>query len=289
MLETPTADTDVTSEDHTPYAQSVNAGRPARGHMCRWVLGAGRQRLTHLALSRPSRASRRFAAGNILLLSLGMALAAFANTGWSVLERGPGQRDPQTAPAGKGWWRLAESPAAENPASLNRVTPVAAWWSVPIAALAAAITFVVSGLVNWLLLAIIAGASAGALRGRLQGTQRLKCAIHYSTAWIVPMLIAVLPAMLRPLAHLAGVNGWRTLQSQSIFDAPAIIIAAVCVLLWWFWLIRLASTIPEESRQSAARFFILWTPMLAVLVLGCLALGLYMLAERLGSIPGLAW
>lgn len=289
MLETPIPDTDVTSEDHTPYAQSLTAGKPARWSMCRWVLGAGRQRLTHLALSRPSRASRRFAAVNLFLLSFAMALAVFANTGWRVVECGPGVRDPRTQPQSAGWWLAAQSPAAQNPASLTRLTPVAAWWSVPIAAITAGITFVAAGLVNLLLLVFVAAGSARALRGQQLGNKRLKCAIHYSTAWILPMLVALLPAVLRPLAHLSAVNEWNAFRSQTAFDAPAVLITVVCVLLWWFWLIRLANTVPVESRRFAVRYFMIWTPMLAVVVLGSLAVGIYVLSTRLGSAEGLAW
>jgi hypothetical protein len=103
------------------------------------------------------------------------------------------------------------------------------------------------------------------------------------------MLIAALPAILRPVAHLAAVKEWKALRSPSLFDAPAVIIAVVCALLWWFWLIRLANTVPHESRRPVSRCFMLWTPMITVVVLGGVAFGLYTFATRLGSSAGLAW
>jgi hypothetical protein len=103
------------------------------------------------------------------------------------------------------------------------------------------------------------------------------------------MLVAVLPAILRPLSHLAKVKGWSASRSQRLFDAPAVTIAVLCALLWWFWLIRLANTVPRESRRPASRFFMVWMPLIVVLVLGGVAFGLYSLAMRLGSTAGFAW
>jgi hypothetical protein len=256
--------------------------------MCRWVYAAGSQRLAHLSLMRPSAASRRFARLNALLLALTAAVAVFANTGWHVVQRGPGIDPTKAVPAGKGWGQVVARPPS-LPVQADRVTPVSLWWNLPWAAMMAPITLVLTLATGLLLVWIIGRGSQRALRGASAGTPRLRCAVHYGTAGVNLVALALAVSILRPLGLVGQVRGWTLLKSPALFNIVIVLLALVGLASWWFWLIRLAETTPKETRRTASRYFVAWAPLWAVVLGGGVAGGIYVLMHRLGEYISLAW
>ena len=98
----------VTSSDHTPYAEPGEK-KVTWFRMCRYVFTAGNQRLSHLALTRTSPASRRFAWRSILLFSFAVTLFVVCHYGWFELVLDPNQFNPPLEPEGRGWVRFVEN------------------------------------------------------------------------------------------------------------------------------------------------------------------------------------
>jgi len=257
------ADAAVTGEDRTPYAQELETGRARRWRMVRWVIRARQERICHLGLMRPSRASGRFARRNILLLAIAVGLAVFANCGWHVVERGPGIDAGRDHPTGRSWARVAEFQS--DPARYHRdVQPISLWWNPPWATTGAAVCF----LVAWITLAVmVAGIGLGARRaaGGPAGGCRLHCAVQYSTAWMALLGVAAVLFVLRPLSYLRPWIGSPAWSKPRVVDTAAVLACAAVVMLWWFWLLRSAAAAPPARRHRARRFFMLTAPVGAVI------------------------
>ena len=281
-------DVSTTSEDHGVYAERLAEGRSGWGAMCKSVFGAGKHRLAHLGLARPSRPARRFCRINLFLLSVGMGLAAFSNAGWHTVNRGPRIDPAEQQAAGSGWWLAIENTAAKvGPAS--RLRPVELWLNMPAATVSAIIVLVAALIVFAVLVRLIGYGASRAIGAQQSEPPRLRAAIHYATAWSTLLMLATVPVFVRPLAYMAEVAEWNLPLSRAVFDVPAVLLALAGMLLWWFWLIRLGETVPREARRSVNRFFVLGVPVLSVLILGGGAWGTSALVDYVIKALNFAW
>ena len=279
---------DVTSEDHTPYARALTDGVRGYGAMCRWVWAAGKHRLNHLGLCQPSPASRRFTWTSVTLFSAAIVLAVFSNAGWHVVTRAPGSLATSPAPQGRGWWRAVTRPA--NPQDrFADVLDTDLWWNLPYAILTALATGIVVMISGLLLARLIGWLTRRALRGQSREEPRLVCAVAYSTAWLVWMTLATIIIALRPLAQLSRVGQWPVAVPSAFFEVPAAILVMAGMLMWWFWLIRLAQTTPKDSQASVGRIFLIWTPPWTAFFVALVVFGYREGAPRLAKALNLAW
>lgn len=274
-------DADVTSDDHTPYAEAGAAGFRAYRLMCRWVYGANKQRLAHLGLVRPSHASRKFARQSLLIASVATAIFVFANAGWHVVQPISAER---TQPQGKGWWQAID----RGDSTLGAHAGAALWWNLPWATVAAVAALVLTLVVGFVLVWWVGRGAQRALRGSLQGTPRLRCAVQYSTAWVQPLVLALVILAMSPIGWLVGTSNLGRL-SAPVFQLPAALLAAAGLLLWWLWCVRLGQTTPAETRTAVSRYFLLWTPLWCALIAGAAICGAWYAAPHLMRTMNLHW
>ena len=277
---------DITSRDHTPYAVARDEGKHAWWIMCKWVIAAGSQRLAHLALTRPSAASRRFSRLNLLLLSVLVAGAVGTNWMWHPVHRGPGIPVGGETPTGKGWWQVVQSPM---PPSDDQVTVASVWWNPPAAMIAATLAGLTCMLLGMIAVWFVGRCSQRAVVGSHTGEPRLRCALQYSTAWLIVFFPAALGACGRVLSRISTVADWSMKVPVRAFDVPIVLVSLAGTLFWWFWLVRLGGTVPKDTRGSVGRFVLLWTPLLAVLFVGAGVAVVYISMQRITPALDLSW
>lgn len=256
------ADTRATSADITPYAQAYATGQAGWRRMCDWVWYARWERLKHIALMQRSVASARFARIATLLMAAGLALLQAARYGWHWVASSPFPGATGAfKPAGRGW--------------LHAVGNL--WWNPAHTIIVTAISFASA----WLLLSLVTWlVRVGVNRAHkppYRHEWRMTAATDYSLAWCVPLLAASLVASLRLFSTLGVAAGWSWYPSTKGLDRLAGVVAWVAVILWWFWLIRLASTAPGRTRSRVVAFFTVGVPMIA----GAAAVGWWFALDRL--------
>ena len=252
----------ATGDDVTPYAHSYALGKYHYRGMCKWVWLAGWERLKHLAQMRASAASRRFARTNILLFALGMGIFQLTQTGWRHVTGLP-RLDPtiSTQPAGDGWVHVAAAPRPLPP-NLLPETNVDLWWNPVQAGIAAASGIAVGLILMWLLLVIIRAWVTRAHLPPYRSEQRMTAAIHYSTAWGLPMFVAALLAGLGPLSLIGMMEQWHWYPPQRGFVILAAVFAGFGAIMWWFWLIRLGATAPAKTRRRVITVLAVAAPLM---------------------------
>jgi hypothetical protein len=276
-------DNRVTGADVSPYAKAYTHGSGGWRLMCEWVWLAGTQRLKHLALMRASMASRRFARINIALLTIGLAVFQLTQVGWhrvTVAE----SRNPATPanPRGQGWLHVASAP---RPLRLD--TPpqeeVDLWWSLPQAALAVVTAIPAAALLTWVVLILIRAGITQAYKPRYRMEGRMAAALHYSTAWAVPLTVAGLVTGFFCLSHAAAIARWTWVPPQTGFVLAAAAVGGFSVAMWWFWLVRLAYTAPLKSRGRVAAFVGLVAPLIVIAAAAAWYFGLQLLHQELSK------
>lgn len=269
-------DSRVTGQDVSPYANSYSAGTSGWRTMLEWVWFAGSDRLHHLALMRASAASRRFHRINLLLLSLGLAVFVAAHTGWRWVSRTPAiEPTGSITPLGRGWLHAAAAPRP-LPLDLPPERAVDLWWSPVQMVIGLASGF----LAAWVLLTVVAMLVRVAVT-RAHGEtyrheQRMTAALHYSTAWSIPLLVAALVASLVPVSYVSEMARWMIRPAAFAFETAAGVVAALGGVLWWFWLVRLGATAPPRARGRVSVCLAAVAPLLFV---GLLLSGGYALRQ----------
>ncbi|NOX59904.1 MAG: hypothetical protein GXP29_13750 [Planctomycetes bacterium] len=279
----------ISRDDHTPYAVAREEGTRGFLTMCRWVWRSGKNRLAHLCLTRPSIHSRRFARINILLFAIAVMFCIFANASLHAVRRGPGIEGESATPTGKGWWQAVECADASGRIRPSNITVSSVWINAPWAAVAGCIGLVSVLILGMVLMALVGSRAQRSVHLDDRVEPRLRAGIHYSTAWLVFLTLAALILCVRPLAVMKEVAGWPIIPKPLFVDATALLVGLMGLMLWWFWLIRLGGTVPERSRQSVTRFFVLWGPLTVAVLVGVAAYGLYLVAENLPHRLGLSW
>ncbi|UCG15355.1 MAG: hypothetical protein JSV19_08645 [Phycisphaerales bacterium] len=276
----------VTAEDSTPYAQAGGGGWFG---MCLWVYGAKRQRLAYLALIRRSRASTRFVRISLLVFALAVALFAMPHLGWRVVSVDPSMESATmesfrgTEPSGRGWFRVASMPA-DQPLRPGRLTPVAAWWNLPHAAIGVPASFVIALVGGWLILAMVQAGTERSLTGPFRGQGRFEAALRYGSAGTLWFAAGGVISLLLVLSNAGAVRGWScTPPRVGVYVVLAIVMSAG-LLGWWFWLIRIAGTAPPPTRTRIVVFYSIWTPLLTAAVIAVGAAGLWLGMRWLASV-----
>ena len=225
--------------------------------MCKWVFLAGKERLKHVALMRSSAASKRFCAINVLAVTLGLGLVQATHAGW---HRG-GDSFEAAKPTGRGWLAVVKSPGTSVSAIEERVE---LWWNPAQAIVGGAVGLIAAlAVIRLALMLVRIGAELSHLE-RYRGEQRMTAALHYSTAWLAPVLLAVLVVAARPLATFARAAGSGWYPAPASMNLLAGVTGGFAALMWWFWLIRLGTTAPADMRGRAIGFYAIGSPALAI-------------------------
>ncbi len=245
--------------------------------MCEWVWFAGADRLNHLGLMRASAASRRFARLNVLLLAVGAALLQGNSVGWCWVTDSIIVETPETAArTGLGWVHVASAPRPLPLGPASEV-PVDLWWNPVQALLAMASGFVFALVGLSLLLRLVQWGVTWAHPAPHRGEQRMTAAIHYGTAWFVPVFLAAPVAVLRTVAYFGEVQQWTWYPSREGFILSAGVLGGFGAAMWWFWLVRVAATARARARGRVVAFVAVAAPMIAAAA----AIGWWLGLERL--------
>ncbi len=255
-------DRTATSDDTTPFAEAYSHELPGHRKMWKWVWTAPAGRIKHLGLMRASAAARAFSRRYLLLLAAGLGLLLATHYGWQAVSASPGiEATGSIKPQGRGWLHVAAMP---NPYRVTAApaTPVDLWWNAPQAVIAGVAGIVSGLLLLWIVFVMIRGGVQAVHASRYRGEGRMTAALHYSTAWSVPLLVAALLLVIRPMSRMGDIAKWAWHPSRYALDLTAGIVAAVTFVFWWFWLLRLGSAAPAETRSRVEWFFGLGVPVI---------------------------
>lgn len=279
----------VTNTDVTPYGLAHGKGRRGWIAMCKWVWAAGSHRIKHVALMRSSTASRRFAWNNILITTLAVTICCLARSGWhEVANTSPEAVAEPAQPLSEGWLLVTSTPrplAPDHPSD----SPTDLWWSVPQASVAAAMGVLLTWMMIWLALLMIRGIARTAYKPPFDQEQRATAALHYSTAWLLPVAAAALMAALAPLSAISTIAGWPIQSPQSLFEISAGVIVGIAAGAWWFWLVRVGTAAPNPIRKRVTGFFVVGPPLIVVGVSVSAYFGLGFLYSLLVQTMGLGF
>jgi len=270
----------VTGDDVTPYAVAFEKGRAGWRAMCEWVWFASTERLKHLALMRSSAASRRFALNNTLLLGISLGLFLATEVGWRwVSNSAVVEPSGSTQPRGYYWYHAASAPrplSAETAAE----SPVDLWWNT----IQALIVFVsgsaVALLLLWMLLRVLRHGVGRAHRAPYDAERRMTAALHYCTAWWLPVVVGLLVLGFRPLSYVGAMSEWSWYPPKHGFELAAGVVCGLGAILWWFWLIRMGAAAPAKTRGPVLFYVCVGPPVL----LGIFGTVWYV-GLRLGYVP----
>lgn len=274
-------DVHATGADVTPYAKAFARGEPGWRPMLEWVWFAGSERLKHLALMRVSAASRRFVRLNVILLALGLAVFQVSGVGWKQVTASPElESTGSITPTGRGWLHVAEAPRP-LPAGQAPEVPVDLWWNPVQAILAFVAAWLTAMFVMWVMLVLARSGVRHAHTRSYREEQRITAAIHYSTAWSVPILFGAIMASLRPLAYAGELERWAWHAPTRVFLMSAVVFAGFGAVMWWFWFIRLGWTAPAKTRSRVVAFWALGAPLVVAVLAAGWWYGLKVLQEPL--------
>lgn len=252
----------ATSDDTTPFAQAFAHDQPGHRRMWNWVWTAREPRLKHLALMRTSAAARRFSLPYFLLLSAALGLLLGTHFGWRAVSASAGiEETGSVRPLGKGWLHVAAMPVPFRTTS-PPATPVDLWWNAPQAIVATVAGFVSGIILLWMLFLMIRMGIKISHARPYRNEERMTAALHYSAAWAVPLMLSGLVLFLRPFSRLGPILQWSWYPSKSVVEFLAGFLATISLVLWWFWLLRLGSTAPADTRGRVSWFVGLGVPVL---------------------------
>lgn len=279
----------VTGVDVTPYAKAYSLGQSGWQRMFEWVWFAGRERLKHLALMRASAASRRFALLNILLLAAGLGLFQTTLVGWRWVTRLPAiEPTGSTEPGSPGWIHLAAAPRPLPPDQAPEV-PVDLWWN-PAQSVLGAVTAGTAGLIAmWLVLLLVRAGARWAHIPSYRKEGRMTAAMHYSTAWGIPIFVGAIVLGLSPASFAGTMAQWWWCPPQRVFVLAAAVLAGFGMTMWWFWLGRLGATAPARTRGRVIAFLAIGPPLIVALAAAGWWWGLRLLYDPLFRMWNLAF
>lgn len=253
----------VTGQDVTPYARAYSFGQSGWQRMGEWVWFSGAERLKHLALMRSSAASRRFAWLNVLLLALGLSLFQGTQVGWRwVTQSAATESSGSTQPAGDGWIHVAAAPRP-LPSNLAPEISVDLWWNPWQSCIAVLTSFAAGVLLLWLALYAVRAGVTRAHAPAYRGESRMSAAIHYGTAWVVPLFLATLVLGLSPVSYIGAMAQWSWYPPRRGLVIGAGVLAGFGAIMGWFWLARLGMAAPARTRRRVAGFFVLGASVIA--------------------------
>ena len=274
---------EVVSDDTTPYADRARRRYP---RMMWWVLLAGNYRLSHVARMRRSRSSLWFAGLGVFMLALACTLIVLPTHGWErIMDYGDSYPDGYPQPAGRVWELTGKVP---SPPGLGSGEPVLVrlWWNPGLWTMSIIINFVMVLLLAWFLIYWVTVWSNRALLPEYRGKKRFTAAIDYSTAHMPLLLLAACcygSSLLHPLGRILQ---WDFQWPIFFHFAPAYLIGGFGLFVMWFWFLRMAHTAPPTTVGSISRYFGLWAPLAAIIIIGGWMVGQHygipLLAKGLG-------
>ncbi len=275
----------VTSDDTTPFAQTSRRNRQARRIMRRWVYTASGTRLTHLALIRRSPASRAFVRWHLLVLGLAAACAAFSSVGWHrVVRTADNASLLRTSPSGRSWVSVVSGDVSPVTLGLTSL-----WWNPVQAAIAVTLSFVSGWMVACMMIGVLNWSAKRITGIHDRSQERLLGAIHYSTAWCFPAMVGSLVLLALPIRDMIVLAGFRLVPPRGVVEGTAAAIAGLAALMWWFWLTRVASTLPETFRTRSLVYFSLVAPAVCAGLLVGWLMGMQRLFALLWPLFKLTW
>ncbi len=228
--------------------------------MCHWVYFAGSHRLKHLALMRSSAASRRFAWLMMTMTALALGVFQLSIVGWrGVTSLAAVEETGSITPAGQ-LWRHVASRARPLPAGLAPQTAVDFWWNPAQSATGFVLGLLSGGISLWFFLWLMRAGLAKSHRLAYRHELRMSAAIHYSMAWLVPLGVTCAVMLFLPLIQAGYIVGWLGVSAPDVLEISASIVAAIGLILWWFWLLRLGATAPQDTRQRVVAFMAIGPP-----------------------------
>ncbi len=252
----------ATGVDLSPYAQAYLAGELGWFAMCKWVWFAGAGRLNHLARMRSSAASRQFLCINLTFFSLGLALFQTSQVGWRWVSAVPAiEPTGSIAPRGGGWRHVAETPRPLPP-TLAPESYVDLWWNPSQMVIAMVGAFVGGWFIAGLAMLLLRWGMSLAHLAPLRREQRMTAALHYSSAWLIPLVLAAGLLAPVPLAYIGAIARWSWHPPRVMFEVAAGAVAALTVVWWWFWMLRLGSTAPPRTRGRVSFFVAAGAPLI---------------------------
>lgn len=233
--------------------------------MCRWVYLAGTQRIKHLALMRASAASREFALFHVTLLAMALGLFQLTVSGWKWVTVSPAvEASGSVLPSGKGWLHAAAAPRPLPPGHPVE-EPADLWWNAGHAALGFAAGLILAWILLRLVLVAIRAGVTKAHTPDLRPEERMTAAVHYGTAWFLPLVTACLISLLYIPAQISSLAEWSAQLPAAAVTVVAGVVTAAGLFAWWFWLVRLASAAPPRSRGRVMAFMMFGVPLIAAL------------------------
>lgn len=199
---------------------------------------------------------------SILLLALSLGLFRAMHMGWRWVGGSPSLGPP--APTGEHWFHVVAAPHPLPPGQPLE-DPVGLWWN-PLETVVAVVIATAAGLLlMWLTMLLMRAGVIWAHRPPYRREQRMTAAIHYSTAWSVPVVLGAAAVGLRPLSYMGTIARWSWCPQERVFLISAAVLGGFGIIMWWFWLVRLGATAPARTRGRVIVFFTLGAPLVIAL------------------------
>lgn len=260
-------DARVTDVDTTPYARAYAQAEMGWRGMLNWVWYATTERLKHLALMRCSAASRRFRWINVSIAAGMLGVFLVARVGWQRTHApAVAETATEVRPAGDAWRRVAALPRP-LPADLPPDRAVDLWWNPAQFGLALAVGVPSAYLMLLSLLGLQSGMITLAHARAYRRDGRMTAAVHYGTAWFVPMGVSTALLLLLPATYVTDLHGVSWSPPSEYVELAAAVFATFGVVLWWIWFIRLGATAPPRTRGRVIATMVAGLPLLLIAAL----------------------
>lgn len=254
----------VTDVDTTPYARAYAGEDYGWLAMLNWVWYARTERLKHLALMRSSAASRQFRLINLAILAAMLGVFIMTQAGWRRTFAPPvANVSIEAKPQGDGWRRVSSLPRP-LPTDLPPDRPVDLWWNPAQFGLALAIGVPGAFVGGFALLTLLRLSFTMAHQKSYRRGGRMTAAVHYSTAWFVPLGISAIILLLLPVTYVADLQRVSWTPPTEYVELAAAVFTAFGLVLWWFWFMRLGATAPPRTRWRVVTMMALAPPLLVI-------------------------
>lgn len=254
----------VTDVDVTPYARAYAGEEYGWRAMLNWVWYARAERLKHIALMRSSAASRQFRLINVSILAMTLGVLLMSRVGWQWTYAPPvAEAAMEAKPRGDAWRRVAGLPRP-LPADLPPDRAVDLWWNPAQFGLALAVGIPAAYLVLLVMLAMQRGLITGAHHASYRRDGRMTAAVHYATAWFVPMGVSAALLLLLPLTLVTDLQRVAWLPPSEFLEIAAAVFTAFGLVLWWFWFMCLGATAPPRTRVRVVAMMAVSPPLLVI-------------------------
>jgi len=254
----------VTDVDATPYARAYAGEEFGWRAMLDWVWYARAERLKHLALMRSSAASRQFRLINVSILVCMLGVLLLSRVGWHrTYAPAVAEAAVEIKPAGDAWRRVASLPRP-LPTDLPPDRAVDLWWNPAQSGLGLAVGVPMAYIVVLFMLTVQRLLITGAHHAAYRRDGRMTAAVHYATAWFVPMAITAVLLLFVPVTFITDLKRVSWIPPSEFLEIAAAVFTSFGLVLWWFWFMRLGATAPPRTRARVVAMMGLSPPLLAI-------------------------